>query len=231
MKQIPLPIGFETEPTFDDVIPGENALALTCLRQMALPGPPVYLCGPAGSGKTYLLAALAHDVRHAGGRTGWFDAEAPLPWEFDEGWSLIVIDGAERLDAAHQHAAFRLFIEASTAGIQMASAGRQPPVSLNVREDLRTRFGWGPVFMLQPLSDAGMRYALDREAQRQGLTLPDEVLDYLLGHFERDLSKLMDVLHRLDRFALARKRPATVPLLKRMLAEEQQDGWDESRPL
>jgi DnaA family protein len=85
--------------------------------------------------------------------------------------------------------------------------------------------------MLQPLSDAGMRYALDREAQRQGLTLPDEVLDYLLGHFERDLSKLMAVLHQLDRFALARKRPATVPLLKRMLAEEQQDGWDESRSL
>lgn len=231
MKQLPLPIGFDAEPTFDDVIPGENALVLECLRQMALPGPPVYLCGPAGSGKTYLLAALAHDVRQWGGRTGWFDAEDPLPWEFDEGWSLIVIDGAERLDADHQHAAFRLFIEAATAGVQMASAGREPPVRLNVREDLRTRFGWGPVFMLQPLSDEGMRFALHREARRQGLALPDEVLTYLLGHFERDLSSQMALLHRLDRYALAHKRPATVPLLKRMLAEEQEDGWDESRPV
>jgi len=76
-----------------------------------------------------------------------------------------------------------------------------------------------------------MRHALNREAQRQGLTLPEEVLDYLLAHVERDLSSLMDVLHRLDRFALAHKRPATVPLLKRMLAEEQQDRWDEPRPL
>ncbi len=220
MKQLPLAIGFDAEPNFDDVIPGENALALASLRELQMPGPPIYLCGPAGSGKTYLLAALAHQVRQWGGRTGWFDAQTPLPWEFDEGWSLIVIDRAELLDAAHQHAAFTLFIEAATAGVQMASAGRPPPVSLPVREDLRTRFGWGPAFMLQPLSDEGMRFALHRAAQRQGLALSGEVMDYLLTHYPRDLSFQMDLLHRLDRFALAQRRPVTVPLLKRMVAED-----------
>jgi DnaA family protein len=145
MKQIPLPIGFEAEPDFDHFVAGDNAAALEALQRLAIPSPPVYLWGPAGAGKTHLLAALARRLRAEGARVGWFDAAAPLPWEFDEGWWLVVIDGAERLDPAHQHAAFALFVEAATHGVQVAAAGHWPPVDLNVRDDLRTRLGWGQV--------------------------------------------------------------------------------------
>lgn len=220
MKQIPLAIGFDAEPTFDNFVPGDNTWVVESLRQLPLPSAPVYLHGPAGSGKTHLLSALAHQVRRQGGRTGWFDADHPLPWEFDEGWALIVVDGADRLDDEHQHAAFTLFIEAATYGVQMASAGRLPPVNLPVREDLRTRFGWGPSFGLEPLSEADTRAALHHEAERRGLLLPDEVLDYLLTRFSRDLPSQLGLLNRLDRFSLAQRRAITVPLLRRMLAEE-----------
>jgi len=220
MKQIPLAIGFDAEPDFDNFVAGDNRLTLEALRELVLPAPPIYLHGPAGAGKTHLLAALAHKVRMQGGRSGWFNAEDPLPWRFDEGWSLIVIDGAERLDAAHQHAAFTLFVEAATHGVQMASAGSVPPVDLPVREDLRTRFGWGPVFALWPLDEAGTRAALRREADHRGIFLSDEVMDYLLTRFSRDLASLMALLQRLDRFSLAERRAITVPLLKKMVHEE-----------
>ena len=164
MRQIPLAIGLGNEPGFDNFVVGDNGLALHALQALQLPSPPVYLHGPAGAGKSHLLAALSAAVRQAGGRCAWFDADAPLPWTFDEGWSLVVIDGADRLDAAHQHAAFTLFVEAATHGVQMASAGRLPPVALPVREDLRTRFGWGPSYPLVPLDEAGTRAALRREA-------------------------------------------------------------------
>lgn len=220
MKQIPLAIGVDTEPDFEHFVAGDNAAALHALSSLRLPSPPVYVHGPAGSGKTHLLSALARQVRMQGGRCGWFNAEDPLPWIFDEAWQLVVIDGADRLDELHQHAAFSLFVDAATFGVQMASAGRVPPVDLPVREDLRTRFGWGPVFALWPLDEAGTRAALRREADRRGIFLSDEVMDYLLTRFSRDLASLMALLRRLDRFSLAERRAVTVPLLKKMVAEE-----------
>jgi DnaA family protein len=44
-------------------------------------------------------------------------------------------------------------------------------------------------------------------------------MDHLLTRFSRDLKHLMDLLDRLDRFALVHKRAITVPLLRQMLAE------------
>ena len=104
--------------------------------------------------------------------------------------------------------------------MQVVAAGRLPPVDLPVREDLRTRLGWGHVFALQPLAESEARAALRREADRRGIFLSDEVMDYLLTRFERDLKHLMRLLDRLDRFALAQQRGVTVPLLKAMLAED-----------
>ena len=102
----------------------------------------------------------------------------------------------------------------------MAAAGRVPPVDLPLREDLRTRLGWGHVFALQPLDEAAARATLRREADRRGIFLSDDVMDHLLTRFPRDLSHLMGLLDRLDAFALSRSRAVTVPLLKLMLTEE-----------
>lgn len=105
-------------------------------------------------------------------------------------------------------------------GVQIAAAGRLPPVDLPLRDDLRTRLGWGHVLALQPLSEAETRAALRREADRRGIFLSDEVMDHLLTRFERDMASLMRLLDRLDHFSLARSRAITVPLLRTMLAED-----------
>jgi DnaA family protein len=78
---------------------------------------------------------------------------------------------------------------------------------------------WGLIFNLQPLGDAEMRAALRREADRRGIFLSDDVMDYLLTRFARDLKNLMRLLDQLDEFALSHKRGVTVPLLKQMLAD------------
>jgi DnaA family protein len=220
MQQIPLAIGPEALPTFDSFLAGPNAGAHDHLRTLVLPAAPVYLWGPAGSGKTHLLRALAHQQQQAGQRVGWFDATDAVPWPLAADWSLVVIDGCESLDAAAQHAAFTLFVEATVQGVQIAAAGRLPPVDLPLRDDLRTRLGWGHVFALQPLSETETRAALRREADRRGIFLSDEVMDHLLTRFERDMGCLMGLLDRLDHFSLARSRAITVPLLRTMLTEQ-----------
>lgn len=223
MKQLPLPITPPPAEGFDQLVVGGNDAAVQHLRGLCAgpgPQPPVYLWGDAATGKTRLLRALVAQRQAEGEQAGWFDAAAPLPWVLDEAWRLVVIDRCDALDAAHQQAAFALFVEAGTAGVQWAAAGRLPPVDLPLRDDLRSRLGWGHVFALQPLAEAETRAALRREADRRGIFLPDEVMDYLLTRFQRDMTHLMGLLDRLDGFALAEHRHITVPLLKKMLAEE-----------
>jgi DnaA family protein len=220
MQQIPLAIGTPPLPTFETFLEGPNAQAVQHLRDLRGAAPPVYLWGPAGSGKTHLLRALAHAVQARGERAGWFDAAEPLPWTLAPDWTLVVIDRCEALCAQAQHAAFALFVEAASQGVQLAAAGRLPPVDLPLRDDLRTRLGWGHVFALQPLAEAQTRAALRREADRRGIFLSDEVMDHLLRRFARDMDSLMRLLDRLDHYSLARSRAITVPLLRSMLAEE-----------
>jgi len=197
-------------------------MVLAQLRAVCEPGAPttpLYLWGEQGTGKTHLLRALAHEVQQRGGRVGWFDAAQPLPWLHEETWSLLVLDGCDAYGAQQQHAAFTLFVEATSQATLIAASGRLPPVDLPLREDLRSRLGWGHVMAVQALSEDESRAALRREADRRGLFLSDEVIDHLLHHYARDLKHLMAQLDRLDEFAMVHKRALTVPLLRQMLAE------------
>jgi DnaA family protein len=220
MKQIPLPIGVEAARTFDNFLPGANNQAIEHLRSLGAQSAPVYLWGASGSGKTHLLRATAQHFDDRGLRVAWFGPGDAPPWAHDESWSLIVFDDCDAFDADQQHAAFALFVETVGAGVPLVSAGHVPPVDLPLREDLRTRIAWGHVFALEPLAEPEARAALRREADRRGVFLSDDVMDYLLTRFARDLKHLMALLDRLDDFSLATKRAVTVPLLKQMLNEE-----------
>ena len=220
MEQIPLAIGPESQPTFDNYLSGINDPALEHLRSLNLPAPPVYLWGAGGCGKTHLLQALAARCQAAGQQVAWFDAADTLPWTLRPGWSLVIVDRCEALDEAAQRAAFALFEDAAAHGVQWLAAGRLPPVDLPLRDDLRTRLSWGHVFALQPLPDAETRAALRREADRRGIFLSDEVMAFLLTRFDRDLGHLMRLLDQLDHYGLAKARRITVPLVRQMLLDE-----------
>ena len=220
MRQIPLAIGIEAPRTFETFVPGANALAIAHLQALGAQAAPVYLWGGSGVGKTHLLEALVQRLDAQGMRAGWFSAGDAAPWAFEDAWSLVVIDDADALDAEQQHAAFSVFVEATTHGVPLVAAGRVPPVDLVLREDLRTRLGWGHVFAVQPLAEADARATLRRVADQRGIFLSDDVMDYLLTRFARDLKHLVAQLDRLDEFSLSTKRQVTVPLLKQMLAEE-----------
>ena len=220
MRQIPLAIGIASAHTFDNFLPGANGLAIAHLKALAVQAAPVYLWSASGHGKTHLLQALVHRFEAQGTHVGWFSPADRAPWPFDDAWALVVIDDCDRLDAEQQHAAFALFVEAATRGVPVVGAGRVPPIDLALREDLRTRLGWGHVFAIQPLAEPEVRAALRREADRRGIFLSDEVMDYLLTRFARDLKHLLAQLDQLDAFSLSTKRAITVPLLKQMLAEE-----------
>lgn len=220
MRQIPLALLAPPAHSFDNFLPGANAEALSYLNGLALGAPPVLVWGPTGAGKTHLLRALAERWQAGGQRVAWYDADTPLPWELPAHESLLLLDDCQRFDEGQQHAAFALFAASAGQGYTVVAAADAPAVDLAVREDLRTRLGWGPSFALEPLRESEMRAVLRREADRRGLLLGDDVLSYLLTRFERNLKGLMSLLERLDEFAMASKRALTLPLLKAMLADQ-----------
>jgi DnaA family protein len=86
-----------------------------------------------------------------------------------------------------------------------------------LREDLRTRLGGGQVFHLEALTDAQVRAVLRDSARLRGLVLSEEVLDFVLNRFSRDLGSLMPLLTALDHLALQTQRAITIPFIKTML--------------
>ncbi|MFC5519661.1 DnaA regulatory inactivator Hda [Polaromonas jejuensis] len=228
MKQLALDIGLASDPTFANFFSGPNEAAVRHLELWAgnpLRSPvPTYLWGESASGKTHLLKAVAEALRAQGALSGWMDASMLEPPEFNEAWSVVILDDCHLYTAVQQRAAFNWFVNALSTDDGhprwVLAAGDVPPADLPLREDLRTRLGWGHVFALQALSDPERRAVLRGEAEARGVFLSDEVMDFMLTRFSRDLGSLMQLLDKLDGYALQTKRAITVPLLKSMLESE-----------
>ena len=229
MKQLALDIGLATGPTLERFFAGPNEAALQHLRLAAGAGSsestrspvPTYLWGEPGSGKTHLLQAVRQALREQGSSVGWLDPTVGEPPDFDERWAAVVMDDVHLYDTAQQATAFNWFVNAISpaSGSQrwVLAAGDLPPADLPLRDDLRTRLGWGHVFQLQVLDETARRAVLRQEADARGIFLADEVMDYMLSRFSRDLGSLMQLLDRLDAYALRAQRAITIPLLKAML--------------
>ena len=224
MTQLPLPLAPACESRFETYLPGPNRGAVHQLAAEVPPREPVYLWGPTGCGKTHLLQALAAACAQRGLQVGWFGASQALPWPFDPAWAIVVFDDVGRFDEQQQHAAFALCVEAQSHGRPWVAAATVPPVDLPLREDLRSRLGWGQVHALVPLGEEETLAALGTEAERRGIGLPPEVLRYLMTRFSRDLANLVRLLDRLDAYSLSRGRPVTLPLLRQMLSDMPADG-------
>ena len=221
MKQIALDIGLASGPTLASFFAGPNEAALKHLQLWAgspTRSPvPTYLWGATGSGKTHLLKAVREALREQGATAGWMDASVLEPPEFNEAWSVVLLDDVHLYTAVQQHAASNWFVNAQTHQRGLLAAGELPPADLKLREDLRTRLGWGHVFALLPLSEPERRAVLRQQAADRGVFLGDEVMDYMLTRFSRDLGSLTELLSLIDGYSLQTKRPITIALIKSMM--------------
>jgi DnaA family protein len=225
MKQIALDIGLATGPTLKSFFAGPNEAALQHLElwvgdkasSVTRSPVPTYLWGSEGCGKTHLLKAVQDALREQGATVGWLDASVQEPPEFNEHWSAVLMDDVHLYTAVQQHAAFNWFVNAQTQQIGVLGAGKMPPADLKLRDDLRTRLGWGHIFQLHVLSEPERRAVLRQAADARGVFLSDEVMDYMLSRFSRDLGSLMELLDLIDGYALQTKRGITIPLIKSMM--------------
>jgi len=214
MTQLLLNIAPDWVPTLDNFVVGRNIELLSALRH-ALAGAAsercFYLWGEAGSGKSHLLQAAVQQARAAGQSAICLCRAVP------QAAQVVAVDDVEALDDTAQIALFELYNRMRENGGMLLVSGTAAPAQLKLRDDLRTRLGWGMVYQVHGLSEAEKAQALQQHARARGLELPHEVTQYLLRHGRRDLPALLAVLDALDTRCLRLKRAASVPLLKEVM--------------
>ncbi len=229
MRQLTLDLAAEEPQTLDTFVTGRNAELTHLLRRFSqtetglLTDRFVYIWGDSGAGKSHLLQALA-TLPHA--RFIAADAHADA-FMFAPGVTLYLLDDCDKLSAASQIAAFNLFNEVREHGALLVTAGAMAPAVLPVREDLRTRMGWGLIYHVHELTDDEKIAALTLAAHNRGLVVSPGVLPYLITHFQRDMRSLSAMLDALDRYSLETQRPITLPLLRSLLQLADEPKHDE----
>jgi DnaA family protein len=214
MPQLLLNIAPDWIPTLDNFVAGRNAELLSALR-LALTGASsercFYLWGETGSGKSHLLQAVVGEARAAGQSAICLCGAVP------DTMQVAAVDDVEMLDDAAQIALFELYNRMRESGGMLVVSGTAAPAHLKLRDDLRTRLGWGLVYQVHALNEAEKARALENHAHARGFILPHEVTQYLLRHGRRDLPSLLATLDTLDAHCLRLKRTASVPLLKEVM--------------
>lgn len=217
----------DVEPaSFANFLAGRNAEVIAMLQRLAsgeVTETGMLLWGGPGTGKTHLLMATVA-AASARGAAALIIAEpgellAADPETLGRN-ALVAVDALDRAGSGAQARLFTLFNALRARGGQLIATSREPPATMALREDLRTRLGWGLVYEIAPLADAEKPAALLAYARQRGFGLPDDVIRYLLAHARRDMPTLLRTLSSLDRHSLATKRPITVPLVRGWLQRE-----------
>ncbi len=216
-RQLLLDLDPPLGPTLANFVPGRNASVLFLLQGLARgerSERQLHLWGGPGSGKTHLLRALGETEGAC-----YQSSKVPSALEFNPAVRLWCIDDVDAAPPEVQMALFGLINAVrDSPATALVTAANAPPLYLRLREDLRTRLGWGPVFQIEPLDDAERRAALSQRAKERGLVLSEDVLNYLLTHFNRDMPSLVAILDALDRYGLEKQRALTPSLVREWLA-------------
>lgn len=227
-----LPLGFEPGElfTFDSFVAGSNIVAAGLAQQTALGKGEnqLFFWGESGRGKSHLLQACCN-LAAKNQQTVCYLTQAEIKNQstamFDglEQLELICLDDIDTwlVDVAWETALFDLINRVRENNNRLIMGSSHPPEEAFVKlPDLRSRLSWGPVFQLHELSDKEKYQALRYRARQSGLELPENVADYLMQRYPRDMSGLFERLAMLDKASMAMQRRLTIPFLKSVFSEE-----------
>lgn len=224
--QLTLPLGVVPSASFDTFTTGEsNRLTVAGVEAFAegsLDEPQLYIWGEAGAGKSHLLSATCQRVSSLGYRVAYLPGELANQSQSLLGLEqcdVVCFDDLQQLDRGAEEDLFHCINRCRAAGTRLLFTADNNPRKLGLHlADLTTRLSWGLVFQLDRLADSELSHALRHEIEIRALQVSDDVLEYLLRRFPRDMASLKQVVDHLDNVSLSEQRRITIPLIRDALA-------------
>ena len=222
-----LVLNFEHRPALG----GEDFLVAPCNREAVAwidrwpdwPGPALFLQGPAGCGKSHLaqvfmgrtnaVTITPAEMLEKDPPTLLAGAGACLLDELDQGFAGKDHDG---LEVALLH----LYNTVREGGATMMMTGQSTPARWPLHlADLSSRLKTVSVAEIGPPDDALMAAVLVKQFADRQLKIEDDVIAFVQLRIERSFVALGQFVAATDKMALTEKRRITVPLVRRVLQE------------
>jgi len=227
--------------TFDTFVVGScNQFAHAAARAVAeAPAKaynPLFLYGGVGLGKTHLMQAVGHSIKHNWGemRLAYVSSEAFTndvinSLRFDRMQSfrdkyrnidVLLMDDIEFIAGKErtQEEFFHTFNALYEAQKQVMISCDCPPKDIpGLEERLRSRFAWGLTADLQPPDLETKRAILAKKCEAQKVTLPDEVSDFVARKIRSSIRDLEGALTRLVAYSSLTGAEISVSMAQQVL--------------
>jgi chromosomal replication initiator protein len=199
---------------------------------------PLFIYGDSGLGKTHLLHAIGHYARrlYSGIRVRYLNSEE-FTNDFinsirdDEGASfkttyrnvdVLLIDDIQFLAGKDRtlEEFFHTFNSLHNNNKQVVITSDQPPKLLAGFEDrMKSRFEWGLLTDIQPPELETRIAILRKKALSEGLSAPDDALEYIASKIASNIRELEGALIRVTAFASLNRQPVDVALAEMVLKD------------
>ena len=227
--------------TFDTFVVGScNQFAHAAARAVAeAPAKaynPLFLYGGVGLGKTHLMQAVGHlikrnrkEMRLAYVSSEGFTNEVINSLRYDRMYSfrekyrnvdVLLMDdiefiaGKERTQEEFFHTFNALYESQKQVMISCDCAPKEIP---GLEERLSSRFAWGLIADLQAPDLETKRAILDKKCEEQGVTLPDEVSDFVASRIKSSIRDLEGALTRLLAYSSLAGAEISLPMSQQVL--------------
>jgi len=220
--QLTLSLGIVPSSSFESFFPGEaNADACATMQGLCagdIHETQIFLWGEKSAGKTHLLSAACQNFASRGYQVSYLTGDLA---NYDdalvgiERGDLFCLDDLHLLQPAAEENLFHCINRCRDSHTRLFFASEQSVDNLGFGlPDLLTRLSWGPVFHLQTLDDDELPAAFSLMLKLRGLEVGDDVIEYVVRRYPREISALKQLVERLDQASLTEQRRITIPLIK-----------------
>lgn len=222
--------------TFDNFIVGSSnkfahAASMAVATNPAKAYNPLFIYGGSGLGKTHLLMAIGNEIKQRQKdpqpNTIYVRGEAftnelieaigrESTQEFHDKYRMadvLLVDDIQFIGGKEstQEEFFHTFNALYQAGKQIVLTSDRPPKEIKTLEErLRTRFECGLLADIQP-PDFETRVAIiRRKAELLGITMPDEVADYIANRLKNNIRQLEGAVKKLKAYQAVMNTPPSI---------------------